>query len=284
MADYIFTIQTIKGSHDFGIDVPDNETLGEIFEQTRRLAASERGISIPLEPYILSYNGRTLSADLPPSMQDVPDGAELSAHSHAIVASPVRLIATQDYDTTIRRNADITDLQRFAELNPNHVSLTKVSTSTVEGRFAKLPGIARIENNEPVFSEEHEFRITMNSKYPHEEPLVYLMTELFHPNVSPSNNNKACAWIYWAPNASTLVYSVLQLACLIQYQSVNIEEPHGFMNRAATAWFKEYEPKNTSAFPLGEVAWKLPVGRIDKLATVKGAGIRTLSAKGGRRG
>ncbi len=259
MPTYILRVDTLKGMKDVQVTVDPSWTVAEIFDrfEVQSSAASDAPLLSP-EVYYFFHSDMQLSPDLTPFEQGVPDGVQLSpdltpfeqgvpdggviyCYRYSKVASPP--LANLNLP---RIRSDIQKLYQLADLNRGRFQVLESTDYSVTCRF-NLKGIIGVnENGEPEISTSHVFVIKIHSSYPVKPPHIYMLTKLFHPNVSL--DGRVCAFQHWDGYYDDLIRVVLQVAGIIQYRAVNVNDEHVDNNQEASSWYISYREKRPQFF------------------------------------
>lgn len=92
-------------------------------------------------------------------------------------------------------------------------------------------GITNLASGRPVFSEQHDVRITLPPNYPRVQPVLEMLTPIFHPNF---NGSTICIGHSYSPSMGLddLVIVIIQM---IRYETLN---PASAYNQEAVTWAK----------------------------------------------
>ena len=122
-------------------------------------------------------------------------------------------------------------------------------------------GVERVTGKRPIYREEHRVRIDLPVAYPGKQPLVQLLTPIFHPNVWP--NNIVCLGGHWRV-AEYLDNLILRIGAIIQYDKdyLNLQS---VANVDARAWAE----RNMQLFPVGRCTFKNVIDGPQEIQEIK---------------
>jgi len=168
-----------------------------------------------------------------------------------VTVSPIEYLGAEDAVARIRK--DRKQLIQFMDQNAGAIKLLKANPRSFYIRLIGIKGITGVDKSgQPVISEQHDFVIHLGNPHPHEEPLVAPVSSVFHPNVS-MEKRKMCVWVDYNLDQNFLLPLVCyQVADLIQYHKVNLQEPHRLMNEEASDWYEGFVENNPKFFPLSQ--------------------------------
>ncbi len=109
----------------------------------------------------------------------------------------------------------------------------------------------RLEGDQAVMTERHQFELKLGAYYPSEPPDVTWLTPIFHPNI---RGQAVCHSQQWSP-AWSLADFVIELGDMIRWDKYNTKSP---LDRRASAW----ADKNRDKFPLDTRSLRVPEVRI----------------------
>jgi predicted Zn finger-like uncharacterized protein len=102
-----------------------------------------------------------------------------------------------------------------------------------------IRGVARGNNGQPIYRDQHLVEIQLTSDYPRQSPKCRLLTPIFHPNFDPTI---ICVGDHWTA-AEKLADLVVRIGEMIAYQAYNIKSP---LDGEAAMW----ADLNQNAFPV----------------------------------
>lgn len=94
----------------------------------------------------------------------------------------------------------------------------------------------------PSISANHRCEIYLHLNYPRTPPQVVWLTQIFHPNILPPQQNGGVCIGHWSP-AETLDQLCIRLAEMVQMKNFNVNDP---LNPTAANWARA----NISKFPV----------------------------------
>jgi ubiquitin-protein ligase/DNA-directed RNA polymerase subunit RPC12/RpoP len=100
-------------------------------------------------------------------------------------------------------------------------------------------GLARGNNGQPSFRDQHLVEIQLTSDYPRQSPKCRMLTPIFHPNFDPTI---ICVGDHWTA-AEKLSDLIIRIGEMIAYQAYNIKSP---LDGEAAMW----ADLNQSKFPV----------------------------------
>jgi ubiquitin-protein ligase len=101
-------------------------------------------------------------------------------------------------------------------------------------------GIATLNNQNPVYSEEHRVALVLTDTFPISMPLMEWLTPIFHPNIR-ADGQAVCIGDWY--QAKTLDELAIMLGEMIQYKNYASHDP---LNLQASLWAMQ----NKSLFPV----------------------------------
>jgi hypothetical protein len=276
---YIMSIQTMRGTTEYPIEVFDNNyTLKDIFDYTREVYENSDDAELPPirvkpdEQVIFSYENQDLFPEDSPASVGIPDGGVIDISIDSMVAAgPSRPPAAPPaepgplvWDNTRRRVVDVEVLKRMALLPENkpHLEIRQFDGFHLELSYHNMRGIRRLDPyGRPVFDHTHKVVVTLSSRYPLEKPTVDFAPNfpLYHPNVNFERGN-ICYAVYWHELDADLCYVAIQVAHIIQFDPrlVNLDELDARMNEGAKTWFESQYKVNKALFPTSKVKLRNP--------------------------
>lgn len=99
----------------------------------------------------------------------------------------------------------------------------------------RVRGIAKGENGQTFYRDEHLVEIQLTSEYPRQSPKCRILTPIFHPNFDPA---VICVGDHWTA-AERLADLVVRIGEMIAYQTYNIKSP---LDGEAAMWADMNQP------------------------------------------
>jgi ubiquitin-protein ligase len=211
---------------------------------------------------------------------DVPSGDTLTIYREEVAG------ATNSLDArSARLQREYTELMSLSKRGArkggliNIVPLNYKEGCPVEEYIItfKCRGIIGIKhNNEPIYGEFHQVKLTLGAEFPVSEPYLRWLTPIWHPNIEHLEPHHVCtnnieSW--WPGRALTDL--ILTLGEMVQYKQYHAAWIPPFpLDRDAAKWVEEY------AQPNGLVNPGKPV---DKRHLLPPRGVRSKSKKPARR-
>lgn len=139
-----------------------------------------------------------------------------------------RMMADAEYMNKLFRNFP---LIRIVSMNGNPPDKYRIEYN--------IQGVARGNDGQPVYRDQHLVEIQLTSDYPRQSPKCRILTPIFHPNFDPTI---ICVGDHWTA-AEKLADLVIRIGEMIAYQAYNIKSP---LDGEAAMW----ADLNQTAFPI----------------------------------
>jgi ubiquitin-protein ligase len=166
----------------------------------------------------------------------VPPSQELEPPKARMPAKPIARLP-------VRTRRLMADLQRLREAFAGNSMIRLLKTTgdpaEVYSIEFNIRGVESIENQKPIFREQHIAEIRLTSDYPRVAPACRMLTPIFHPNIDTS---AICVGDHWAAGEH-LTDLIIRIAQMIAYQAYNIKSP---LNGEAAMW----ADLNPDSFPI----------------------------------
>lgn len=148
----------------------------------------------------------------------------------------------------------------YIRLAQEHLSILNFQDESIKWEVistrssAKIPNEYRIhytfssiigvnEDQSPIFGNHHTARITFPPNYPTEQPVLYMETDIWHPNVKSEGRFKGriCGNTKGFATDTDLVFLIIRLADILKYNNYHAEHtpPYPEDMKVAT-WVKDY--------------------------------------------
>ncbi len=260
MAEYRFSVHLpFRGKISFDVDLDEDTSLIDNFAI---LVDATQGTEDEIPIVITNQMGQehevqwtfALTGDEGMEMNLFPDKTmdeQLLPGSEIIVEDESNVGALMDMSNHERFVFDCRKLNRFVKLNSDYLKIVKSSRAQIDIQISGVRTVVDIDDaRNPVYGDEHFLRIMIPSTYPYAGPTLVPLSKFWHPNISPTN---VCYTDGYIPTGEdTFSYIIFQWLRMVQYRAkgVNLNDDHGYQNKAATLWFEERIKDAESLFPV----------------------------------